>query len=216
MCVMGATSEDGLRWQRTPAPIAINPADVGAAPVPQGEAHLYGSYHRPSLLYESGKFKLWFDYWAGEVDGLSVGYAENDGDFMDSKAWRIVQVGTTPVLAKFPNPDVVKIGDVYFMYGEPPTDSPHPWITRRISEAVSTNGRDWVVLGKVKADRHTRAIHVPQAYVQREGADTWIYVFYACQIGGEPQYNYRYDRIRFMRRKVTDADLAEYRALCRP
>jgi hypothetical protein len=213
---MGATSTDGLCWQRTPAPIAMNPSDVGAPSVAQGEAHLYGSYHRPSLLCEGGKFKLWFDYWAGEVDGLSVGYAENDDDFMNPGAWRIVQAGTTPVLAQFPNPDVVKIGDVYFMYGDPRTDSPHQWITRRISEAVSTNGRDWVVLGHVKAGRDSPAIHVPQAFVQREGTDTWVYVFYACQIGGEPQYNYRYDRIRFMRRKISDADLADCRQMCRP
>ena len=216
LCVMGATSTDGLCWQRTPAPIAMNPSDVGAPSVAQGEAHLYGSYHRPSLLCEGGKFKLWFDYWAGEGDGLSVGYAENDDDFMNPGAWRIVQAGTTPVLAQFPNPDVVKIGDVYFMYGDPRTDSPHQWITRRISEAVSTNGRDWVVLGHVKAGRDSPAIHVPQAFVQREGTDTWVYVFYACQIGGEPQYNYRYDRIRFMRRKISDADLADCRQMCRP
>jgi hypothetical protein len=216
LCVMGAISDDGLHWRRTPAPIAMNLLDVGAPPVPEGEAHLYGSYHRPSLLYEAGKFRLWFDYWAGATDGVSVGYAENAGDFMDPKAWRIVQAGATPVLRQFPNPDVVKIREVYFMYGDPATDSPHQWISRRITEAVSTNGRDWVVLGYVKADRDTPATHVPQAYVQRDGAATWIYVFYACQIGGEPQYNYRYDRIRFMRRKVTDADLAEYRVLCRP
>ena len=216
LCVMGATSVDGIHWQRTSAPIAMNPADVGAPPVPQGEAHLYGSYHRPSLLYDEGKFKLWFDYWAGDTDGLSVGYAENDGDFVDPKAWHIVQAGNTPVLRQFPNPDIVKIEDVYFAYGDPPTGLSHPWITRKITEAVSMNGRDWVVLGHVEPDRDAPAIHVPEAFVQREGPDIWLYVFYACQIGGQPVYDYRYNRIRFMRRKVTEADLAEYRRLCQP
>jgi len=43
---------------------------------------------------------------------------------------------------------------------------------------------------------------VPEALVMREGGETWLYLFYACQIGGEP-YDYRYNRIRFMRRHLS-------------
>lgn len=32
-------------------------------------------------------------------------------------------------------------------------------------------------------------------------ADTWLVVFYACQIGGDP-YDYRYNRIRYMKRPL--------------
>jgi len=38
--------------------------------------------------------------------------------------------------------------------------------------------------------------------VLEEDGETWIVLFYACQIGGEPNYDYRYSRIRYMKRKV--------------
>ena len=30
----------------------------------------------------------------------------------------------------------------------------------------------------------------------------WLYLFYSTQRGGEPNYDYRYDRIRAMRREI--------------
>lgn len=212
LCIMGAVSDDGVHWQRSSAPILANPADFGAPPVPQGDSHLYGSYHRPSLLYEEGKFKLWFDYWRPE--GVTMGYAENSGDFLNPQDWQILRAGQQPCLAEFPNPDVVRVGDLYFAYGDPGGYGPHPWTGRQIVEAVSLDGLDWVVLGYVEPDPDAPATHVPEAFVWREGGTTWLYVFYACQIGGEP-YDYRYHRIRFLRRRVGAEELEFYRDLCR-
>jgi len=199
LCIMGAVSEDGVRWTRSKAPILMHEGDFGAPHVPGADAHLYGSYHRPSLLYEKGTFRLWFDYWAGESDGLSMGYAECKGDFLDPKAWNVVRAGSTPALRQFPNPDVVRVGDRLFAYGDPPEGSSHPWIARKITEAVSRDGLSWTILGHVKPDPDAAAIHVPEAFVERAGRSWKIHVFYACQIGGDP-YDYRYNRIRCMKR----------------
>lgn len=210
LCIMGAVSDDGIHWQRSSKPILANPDDFGAPTVPQGDSHLYGSYHRPSLLYEEGKFKLWFDYWTPK--GVALGYAENRGDFLNPQDWRILRAGRQPCLEEFPNPDVVLIGDLYFAFGDPGGYGSHPWRSRKIVEAVSQNGLDWVVLGYVEPDPDVPATHVPEAFVRDEGGTTWLYVFYSCQVGGEP-YDYRYHRLRFMRRKIGAEELRFYRDL---
>ncbi len=212
-CIMGAVSDDGIHWRRSKEPILANPNDYGAPTLPQGDIHPYGSYLRPSLLYENGKFKMWFDYWHPKF-GVSMGYAENSGDFLNPKDWKILRADENPCLPDFPNPDVVKVSGVYFAFADPSGYAQHPWIGRKIVEAVSLNGLDWIVLGYVDPDKDTPAIHVPEAFVWREGKTIWLYVFYACQIGGEP-YDYRYNRIRFMRRKITDDELNLYRTLWR-
>jgi len=210
-CIMGAVSEDGIHWLRSTEPILANPNDYGALTVPQGDAHPYGSYHRPSLLYEEGKFKLWFDYFHPKW-GVCMGYAENSGDFLNPKDWRILRAGDEPCLREFPNPDVVKIGDIYFAFADPSGYEPHPWRGRKIVEAVSLDGLNWQVLGYVEPDPDIPATHVPEAFVWWEGKTTWLYVFYSCQAGGEP-YDFRYKRIRTMRRRVTSEDLQQYRKL---
>jgi hypothetical protein len=133
---------------------------------------------------------------------------------MNPDDWKVIRAGATPALPQFPNPDVTRVGDVYFAYGDPPTGHPHPWITRKLTEAISLNGRDWLVLGYVEPDADTQAIHVPQALVLPEGDAHRLWVTYACQIGGDVEaYDYRYNRIRAMSRLITEADLAHYRAL---
>jgi hypothetical protein len=74
-------------------------------------------------------------------------------------------------------------------------------------EAVSRNGRDWLVLGYVDPEPGVPATHVPEAFVRTENGRTWIYVTYACQRGGDP-YDYRYGRIDLMRREVTRGEVA--------
>ncbi len=208
LCIMGATSTDGVTWTKTDAPILLNPNDLGASHIPEGEAHLHGSYHRPSLLYEDGVFRLWFDYWAGPVQGTSMGYAENRGDFMRPEDWTVTRAGDAPCLPQWPNPDVVRVGDLYYSYADPTGYAPHVWTGRKLAEAVSRDGLVWTVLGYVEPDPDSAATHVPQAVVldDAEGR-TWIYLFYACQRGGDP-YDYRYDRIRWMRREVTEEERA--------
>ena len=90
LCVMGAVSEDGVNWRRSAAPVLLHAEDYGKATIPQGDSHLCGSYQRPSLLHEDGRFVLWFDYWAPPPAGVSMGCAENRGDFLDPSQWKIL------------------------------------------------------------------------------------------------------------------------------
>jgi len=209
LCVMGASSGDGIRWRKSEMPILLRWEDLGDAPVPQGESHLFGSYHRPSLLYdaEERKFRLWFDYWAGQDRGVAMGYAENVGDFLNPDDWHIIRAGDDPCLPHFPNPNVIRVGDHYLAYADPPVpvgeDASHPWRARKITEAVSNDGLEWTILGYIEPDADAPAIHVPEALVWGE----FIYLFYACQIGGETVYDYRYDRIRWMRRHAIETEL---------
>ncbi len=202
LCVMGAVSDDGLTWTRSQAPILLHQEDLGGRTVPSGDAHMHGSYHRPSLLYEGGRFRLWFDYWAGDRDGTSMGYAECTGDFLDPDAWKVIRADARPALRQFPNPDVVRVGRKLYAYGDPPEGSNHPWTARKITEAVSDDGLSWTILGHIRPNPDAPALHVPEAFVERVGAHRVIHLFYACQIGGEP-YDYRYDRIRRMERRAT-------------
>jgi hypothetical protein len=199
LCVMGAASDDGIHWRRSSAPILMHKEDYGAPSVPKG-VHPYGSYHRPSLLYENGVFKIWFDYWL-PGKGIAMGYAENRGDFLTPESWRVVRAGDNPCLQEWPNPSVAHVGKTYYCYSDPGGYGKPGMQGRKIAEAVSSDGLKWEILGYVDPDPDSAATHVPEAFVWREGKTTWMYVFYACQIGGDP-YNWRYDRIRCMRRKL--------------
>ena len=199
LCVMGATSADGIHWKRTTAPILIAPHEMGRTE-PEGDVVKHGSYHRPSLMRDGNRWKLWFDYWTGH--SVAMGYAENRGDFTNPAHWKIIRAGDNPALDEFPNPDVVKIGSVYHAFGDP-SGYGEGWAGRQICEAVSTNGLDWTPVGWLKPDPDTPALHVPEALVIRERQEPVLYLFYACQIGGEPDNNYRYDRIRVMSRRVS-------------
>ncbi|HSV73109.1 MAG TPA: hypothetical protein VLH79_05055 [Chthonomonadales bacterium] len=222
-CVMGAVSDDGIRWTRSRAPILMDPANVGAPPMRPGEyLHARGVYHRPSLRREGSVWRLWFDTFTGSDMPMVV--AENRGDFLNPDDWRIVRGPDRPALANFPNPDVVRIDDVYFAYGDPggyeplvPSDPAlaakmdRAWASRKIMEAISLNGLDWAPLGYLERDADAQANHVPAATAMREGRAHWIYLTYGAQQWG----GYFYDRIRMKRRQVTAADLRTYRKLWR-
>lgn len=194
LCVMGATSADGITWHKSPNPILIHEPDLGAASTPEGDAHLYGSYHRPSLLYEDGIWRLWFDYWAGAAKGVSVGYAECLGAFLEPSDWTVLHAGESPVLPQFPNPDVVRVGDLLLAFGDPPVGrTGHGWIDRKITVAASLDGVDWLVIGHLDPPEGVPAIHVPEVIVD----DGQLWLCYATQRGGEP-YDYMYDSIRLV------------------
>lgn len=203
LCIMGAVSGDGIYWKRSEKPILAYPREYVRKAI-EGDVVVYGSYHRPSILYESGVFKMWFDYWTPR--GVAMGYAENRGDFLNPDDWQVIRAGKQPCLWEFPNPDVVKVGKLYYAYADPGGYANHPWIGRKIVEAVSRDGLDWQVLGYIEPDADASAIHVPEALVLSEKGATRIYLFYACQIGGEPEYNYRYNRIRYMWRVVSSEE----------
>jgi len=211
-CIMGATSGDGIHWRTSTRPILMNQSDVGSAPVTSGDAHAYGSYLRPSLMRDGGVFRLWFDYWL-PGGGVSMGYAENRGDFADPGDWHVVRAGDGPCLESFPNPSVVRLGDLYFAYGDPPVTgdvATNGWQARKITEAVSPDGLRFHVLGHIEPELDVPAAHVPEALAREEDGRTWIYVFYSRQRGGDP-YDYRYDEIRLMRREVTERERSRLR-----
>jgi hypothetical protein len=190
-CVMGATSPDGIHWTKTKRPILINRADIGA----RGGYVAGGMYLRPSLMFDQGKWRCWFDYWTGS--SLAMGYAECSEDgFLDPAAWRVVRAGEQPLLDNFPNPAVVRVGSRYYAYSDP-AGFGQGWPGRRICEAVSGDGINWRVLGHILPESDTPATHVPEPLVVKEGGRTKIVVFYSCQVGGEP-YDFRYNRIRYM------------------
>jgi hypothetical protein len=203
-CVMGAVSSDGIHWRKTSGPILIWDQELGKREA-YGSPDYFGDYARPSLLRDGDRWRLWFDYWC-PGQGVSMGYAENRGDFTDPAQWKVLRAGAHPVLASFPNPSVIKVDVRYYAYGDPP-DYPgrgDPWVKRQVFEATSMDGLNWTVLGYVGPDADTPACQVPQAAVLDTGGRKWIYVFYACQIGGQP-YDWRYDRIRCMRRTAEGA-----------
>lgn len=197
-CVMGAVSDDGISWTRTAKPLLIYAPEVGATQKGENDAFLYGMYHRPSLLYDQGKWRLWFDYWAG--DGVAMGYAEGDDSAFESGGFLVLKAGNDPMLREWPNPSVVKVGRRYVSYADP-SGYGQGWPGRQLAEAVSPDGLHWTVTGYFPPDTDTPACHVPAATVVRQDGAEWLVVFYACQIGGAPAYDYRYDRIRYMKRK---------------
>ncbi len=199
-CVMGAVSDDGIHWRRSKEPILVYEGEAGAKDK-VGDVVVWGSYHRPSIMFDEGRFKMWFDYWTPR--GVAMGYAENSGDFLNPADWKLVRYGENPCLWEFPNPDVVKVGDLYYAYGDPGGYENHPWRGRKITEAVSSNGLDWRITGYIEPDADAPAIHVPEALVMKDKGKSTVYLFYSCQIGGEEEnYDFRYNRIRYMYRLV--------------
>lgn len=210
LCVMGATSIDGIHWTKIPYPLLIRAGD-DAAPVPEPDR--IGDFHRPCLVWDNGRWKMWFDYWVPSK-GICLGYAENTGDFAQMGGFVIQHAPAQPLLVNWVNPDIVKVGNKYIGFGDPtgypaPAGSPS-WMKRQLCEMESDDGIHWRRLGFILPDADASACHVPQALLATEGDSQWLYLFYATQIGyrnsadpADPTtYDYRYDRIRAMRRSV--------------
>lgn len=203
ICIMGAVSDDGIHWKKSERPILIYEPEIGQPGYrpEQDDAVRHGMYHRPSLMRDGGRWRMWFDYWRDSQYGTCMGLAETEGEFLDPAAWRLVRGGDDPALVHWPNPDVVKVESKYYCYADPYVYGNHVWSGRQIAEAVSDDGITWHEVGFIRPDSDTPANHVPEAVVIEEGGEPWIVLFYACQNGGEP-YDYRYSRIRYMRRSA--------------
>ena len=78
-CVMGAVSDDGIRWKKSDQPL---PDSTGDAAFPKPEPGRIGDFHRPCCIGKTA-MGLWFDYWL-PGQGVCMGYAENRGDFLRS------------------------------------------------------------------------------------------------------------------------------------
>ncbi|MDP6118327.1 MAG: hypothetical protein QGG53_41210 [Planctomycetota bacterium] len=209
-CVMGAVSDDGIHWKSTHQPLLIRAADT---PIPKPDPSRIGDFHRPSLHWQGGKWKLWFDYWL-PGKGVCMGYAENTGEFTDKGGFTIRHDLRKPLLQHWPNPEVIRIGNKYHCFADPPGFPTRPgeshWKSRQVREAVSSDGLSWKKLAFIPPDKDADACHVPQALVTRIDGKEWLYLFYATQIGyrkNDGKYHYQYDRIRAMRRAVCRDDI---------
>lgn len=208
LCIMGATSSDGLRWTKTAQPLLIEPPEVQN---PATDENWLGDYHRPSLLWDNNRWRLWFDYWH-PTKGVCMGYAENEGAFDAPGAFRIKHdLMAAPMIPNWPNPEVIRIGGKYHSFadpcGYPPkmNDPDKGWTSRALCEAVSDDGLNWKVVGFIAPDPDAAALHVPQALVTRMDGREWLCLFYATQRGlrdNPALYDFRYDRIRAMRRPL--------------
>jgi hypothetical protein len=195
LCVMGAVSDDGIHWTRSEEPLLLYEPEIGEPGNTIGDAYLHGMYHRPSLLFEDGRWRLWFDYWGGPDKGVSMGYAEAaEGDFMKG-GFEVLRAGDDPLLPEWPNPDVIEVDGRYRSYADP-SGYGEGWPGRQVAEAVSADGIEWTVTGYLPPDPDTPANQIPVATVVDLGAGPQLVVFYACQNGGDP-YDYRYSRIRY-------------------
>jgi hypothetical protein len=202
-CVMGAVSDDGIFWEKTAQPLLIRQSDT-ADPEPQPGR--IGDFHRPSLRREDGKWRLWFDYWL-PGKGVCMGYAENTGLFSRPNGFAIMHPLDSPLIADWPNPEIVRLGQTYHSFSDPPgypiKKGESAWKSRQIREAVSEDGLTWKLLDFISPDEDADACHVPQAFVTEIDGGKWLYLFYATQVGyklKDGMYHYQYDRIRAMRR----------------
>ncbi|MEY2983169.1 MAG: hypothetical protein RL562_3396, partial [Planctomycetota bacterium] len=205
-CVLGAVSEDGIHWEKGEHPLLFRDGDEAE---PKPEPDRIGDFHRPSLLYENGRFRLWFDYWIPNR-GVCTGHARSRRGFLDEGAFQITHPLDEPVLDNWPNPAVVKVGRRYHCFGDPPgfpvPEGGDGWQSRQIREAISEDGLTWEVLPFVPPDEDAEGCHVPQPLLTRRDGKTWLYLLYSTQVGtrrGDGVYHFEYDRIRAMRRRVT-------------
>ena len=215
-CVMGATSRDGIHWRTSERPLLLwegetaNRWDISAKATssfpPDGH---YGSYHRPSLALDGTRWRLWFDYYHPGTF-LCGGEAECRGDFMNPAVWRVLRSGRDPILRDWPNTSVVKAGRVWYALSDAPGfPEALGGDGRQITVARSDDGREWRVLGHVRPEGLASS-HVPEALAVRdEGGAMWLTVFYAWKPETQPgaAWDYRYKEMRWMRMRLTDADM---------
>jgi len=206
-CVMGAVSEDGIEWEKTDQPLLIRAEDTAD---PEPSPGRIGDFHRPCLRWEDGKWRLWFDYWL-PGSGVCMGYAENDGAFSQPDGFKIQHDLREPLIANWPNPEIIKIGDIYHSFSDPAgypiKDGESRWKGRQLREAVSNDGKSWQLLDFIPPDADTDACHVPQALVTTIDGKRWLYLFYSTQVGysrDDGKYHFEYDRIRAMRREISE------------
>ena len=111
----GQPSDDGIHWKKTAQPLLIEPPETQH---PSSGKGWTGDYHRPSLMWDQGKWRLWFDYWH-PTKGICMGYAENHGQFDSSVGFKVLRAGLDPVIVEWPNPEVFKVGNRYHSFADP-------------------------------------------------------------------------------------------------
>ncbi len=218
-CILGATSTDGIHWTKSAEPLLVWEGERGYNETAEGAKEAWGGGHqRPSILFEDGKWKMWFDWKENQY-----GYAECEPgveNFMDGSKWTEIYGPDNP----YPNApynymvdlDVIKVGDTYYGYADPfiywygiyddalpvyPEIPEDYWAQRQIVEFQSKNGIDWEVTGYFRPDAGYDANQIPQAFFDEK--NNRLCIFYATQRGvqhGEwpGAYDWRWDNIRMM------------------
>lgn len=222
LCVMGATSTDGIHWKKTKKPLLQAKIDVKFPPEPNTER--IGDFHRPTLLWDKkeSKWQLYFDYYNSGLKGnCHMGLAENKKDF-SAGTFNFVHSLNKPLLLDWPNPEVVKIGSCYFSFSDAPgyIDAIVPqgkersgWMGRQLQMAQSSDGISWEKKYFIPSDSGIDASQIPQTLVCKREGKWWLYLFYATQIGwrrtemtnsifAKDSYNWFYDQIRYMRQEI--------------
>ncbi len=215
-CIMGATSTDGINWTPTDAPLLVWSGEKGFDEV-NDSANYMGGYQRPSIMFEDGKWRMWFD-----VRYNQYGYAECDGDFTNPEDWTEVYGGENPYVDENGQPfyivdmDVIKVDGKYYMYGDPYmnwygivddeipyySSDPSNWSNRQIVEFVSDDGITWKLSGYFRPDSDTDANQIPQIFFDEK--NNRLCLFYATQRGiqGDGSYDWRWNNIRMMYKRL--------------
>ncbi|MFN8254444.1 MAG: hypothetical protein U0W24_02065 [Bacteroidales bacterium] len=221
-CIMGATSVDGINWYRTEKPLLIAKEDLKNVFPPKPAPGRIGDFHRPSLLWddENKKWKLYFDY---SNKGCHTGMAENSGDFRTG-TFQFIHPLDKPLIFNWDNPQVVQLNkNCYYCFGDPagykfelPKGKiPSHWPSRQINVAKSEDGIHWTKEYIIPPDPGIDACQVPQTIVVKRDGKSWLYLFYATQVGWRDngvkykrfegkknEYNWYYDQIRYMRQEI--------------
>ena len=222
-CIMGAVSTDGINWKRSEKPLIIWDKEKGYNEKANPQEYM-GGHQRPSLMFEDGVWKMWFDYKENQI-----GYAECSGDFLTGE-WKEIRGGQQPLLTGV-DFDVVKIGSVYYAYGDPYidwykiTDDEIPyysddasrWSQRQIVEYQSLDGISWKATGWFRPDEGYDANQIPQVFLDHK--ENRVCIFYATQRGKRESsyYDWRWDNIRMMYRDIElFASGAEFSPLVTP
>ena len=100
--------------------------------------------------------------------GTCMGYAENTGAFDEPNGFKIVRAGTDPLIVQWPNPEVVKVGNRYHSFADPPgypgkRQSPSHWTSRQLCEAVSDDG----LTGRSSASSRPTTMPRPATFPRR-------------------------------------------------
>lgn len=177
--ISGAYSADGIHWTNVRFPILSTPDELG-----KPDFAVNATYHRPSLMYDGDRFKMWFDYIHTDENNFhSMGYAELIGpptlETFLSYNWVIKKGLHEPALTNWPNPEVIKLPFGYLSFSDPRGhEKGEKWIGRKTSIAYSENGLDWRVLGYLQADNDCAANHIPEVFVEAD----LLHLFTACMI----------------------------------
>ena len=205
--IMGATSDDGIHWEKTAQPLLIETQEAQDA---QDISAHHVNFLRPSLHWQDGRWRMWFDYIPAGIGQTCMGMAENKGAFDAPGGFKPAHDLSKPLIIGWPNPEVVRYDGTYYAFADPGGYRGRTgWEARVLCEAVSDDGFNWRMAGFITPDDDAAACHVPQALVTHRDGRPWLYLFYATQRGGTETfgtYDFRYDRIRAKRRALGAAD----------